>query len=211
MFNYAKEGYPFIAVFAVVTVLAYFAFGRGIWVVPLILTLFMFYFFRDPDRIPASSEGYISPADGRVIVVNETIEPDYIKGKALQISIFMSPLNVHVNRAPCGGLVEVVKYTPGKYLAAYKDDAPYKNENTVMLLNSPDGKVLLRQVAGFIARRTVCRAKVGDTLKKAERFGLIKFSSRVDVYFPEGSTPVVKVGDKVRAGETVIASLKRRP
>jgi len=201
----AKEGWPFIIVSAVATVGIYFILGPATSVVPLMGTFFMFYFFRDPERTPAEKEGYLSPADGRIITVKETSEDTFLKGNALLISIFMSPLNVHVNRAPCEGEVVSVRHTPGGFSAAYKEDAFLRNENTAMLLRCGGKSILVRQVAGFLARRTVCRVKPGDMLKRGERFGMIKFSSRLDIYLPAGTYAKVRVGDRVKAGETVIA------
>lgn len=203
----APEGWPFVAAFVVLTAVVFFFFGRWPALLPLVLTLFMVYFFRDPDRTPASLEGYLAPADGRVIVVKETFEGTHLKKDALMISIFMSPFNVHVNRAPCKGSVAGVFHTPGKFSAAYKDEASIHNENTVMLLKcGQDDTLLVRQVAGFVARRTVCRVKPGDSLERGQRYGMIKFSSRLDVYLPKGTVPAVKLGDRVKAGETVIAA-----
>ena len=119
----------------------------------------------------------------------------------------MSPLNVHVNRAPCDGIVSVVKYSPGKFIAAYRDDASMKNENIVMVLDRHESKVLVRQVAGFVARRAVCKVKVGDTLKRGDRYGMIKFGSRLDVYMPKDTNIKVTLGEKVKAGETVIGKM----
>ena len=121
----------------------------------------------------------------------------------------MSPLNVHVNRAPCDGKVTQVKHTPGQFMAAYKDEASIKNENIVMTLAGEQGRVLVRQVAGFVARRAVCRVRPGDVLKRGERYGMIKFGSRLDVYLPVDAQILVKPGDKVLAGETVIAAVHR--
>lgn len=204
----APEGWPFVVFFAAIAAGTYFLFGRNILVAsaPFVIVLFMFYFFRDPDRAPASAEGFVAPADGRVIVVKETDEyPDVGKG-ALKISIFMSPMNVHVNRASCAGSVESVKHFPGSYKAAYKDEASSLNERTELLIKTPGGsRVMQRQVAGFIARRTVCRVGAGDSLERGARYGLIKFSSRVDAYFPPGAKPSVKIGDRVKSGETIVA------
>lgn len=173
-----------------------------------ILLLFMLFFFRDPERTAPHGKGlFIAPADGKVIVIRETDENEYIGGKVKQISIFMSPLNVHVNRAPCDGIVEVVKHTPGGFKAAYSDEASIVNENIAMLLRTEYGKVLVRQVAGFLARRAVCRVKPGDSLKMGERFGIIKFSSRVDLYLPADVEVAVREGERVRAGETVLARI----
>jgi phosphatidylserine decarboxylase len=221
--KFAPEGYPFIFWSFLVTValsvllfwtrkagsghaLVYFlaaAFG-----VSLILSFFMLFFFRDPDRkIPEGQGLFVSPADGRVMLIRDVIEKDYLKSETTEISIFMSPLNVHVNRAPCDGRVIAVKYSPGKYMAAYRENSSIENENIVMVLEGKQGRVLVRQVAGFLARRAVCRAKVGDMLRRGERYGIIKFSSRLDVYLPKKAAIRVKLGEKVKAGETVVAAL----
>ncbi len=166
----------------------------------------MAFFFRDPERKIPEGEGlFVSPADGKVILIKDVYEKDYLKSDTKEISIFMSPLNVHVNRAPCDGKVSIIKYSPGRFMAAYKDEASIKNENIVMVLDGKEGRVLVRQVAGFLARRAVCRAKVGDVLRRGERYGIIKFGSRLDVYLPKDVKIMVKLGEKVKAGETVIA------
>jgi phosphatidylserine decarboxylase len=221
MIKFAPEGYPFI----IVSFLSALIFGTAAYSVwkpglsgsflyslmfatglSVLVTLFMLFFFRDPDRnIPGGEGIYVSPADGKVILIKDVYEKDYLKSATREISIFMSPLDVHVNRAPCDGKVGIVKYSPGKFFAAYKDDASIRNENIVMILEREKGRVLVRQVAGFLARRAVCRAKAGDLLKRGERYGIIKFSSRLDVYLPEDARIMVKIGDKVKAGETVIA------
>jgi phosphatidylserine decarboxylase len=203
LFKIAKEGIPYVFVFLALAVV-FLVLGIKLPVVVFsVLTAFMLYFFRDPERTP-KGEGYLSPADGKVIVVRKTFEGTYLNKEALQISIFMSPFDVHVNRAPCEGEVLLVKHTPGGFRAAYKEEAFLRNENTSMVIGCERGEVLLRQVAGFLARRTVCRKKQGDTLKRGERFGIIKFSSRVDVYLPLDTEPRVRVGDRVKAGESVI-------
>lgn len=202
----APEGYPFVFFFLGLLIAGVAALGWKGGAPPLALLLFMLYFFRDPERTAPVEPGYVAPADGRVIVAQVEEEPEYLKRRAMKVSIFMSPMNVHVNRAPCQAEVKTVRHSPGKYLAAYKDDAPIKNERTDMLLSEPDGTdILVKQVAGFVARRTVCRKSPGDSLARGERFGLIKFSSRVDIYLPESVELKVKVGDTVRAGESIIA------
>ncbi len=220
----APEGYPFILVslaVALLSMMAVFYFHKVIGKtyiyyflivitsISFITCLFMFYFFRDPERdIPAGEGLFVSPADGKIILIKEVYEKDYFKADVKEISIFMSPLNVHVNRAPCDGRVIDVKYSPGKFMAAYKDDASLKNENIAMLLEGNQGKVMVRQVAGFIARRAVCRVSPGDILNRGQRYGIIKFSSRLDVYLPKKVEITVKPGDTVRAGESIIAKIK---
>jgi phosphatidylserine decarboxylase len=221
--KFAPEGYPFIfgsllltAVASFLLILGWKAGGGKVVICSLlsvssfflIVTLFMAFFFRDPERsVPGGAGLFVSPADGKVMIIRDVLEKDHLKAETRQISIFMSPLNVHVNRAPCDGKVTVVKYSPGKYMAAYKEESSIKNENIVMVIEGEQGRVLVRQVAGFLARRAVCRAKVGDMLKRGERYGIIKFSSRLDVYLPKDAKIKVKLGDKVKAGETVLAAL----
>lgn len=205
MIKFATDGYPFIIIFAFITIFVYI-FGKP-WmaVLPLIVTLFMALFFRDPDRtIPEDKGVFVSPADGKVILINDIYEKDYLRAESKKISIFMSIFNVHVNRAPCEGNVGLVKHSPGKFLVAHKDAASIENENTVMVLEGKDGKILVRQVAGLVARRIVCKVKAGDVLRRGERYGMIKFGSRLDVYLPKKTEIKVRLGDKVKAGETVI-------
>ncbi len=220
MIKFAPEGYPFIFVSLLVSVIASVFLlwssksGSAVFYYSSLLaacffiglTLFMAFFFRDPDRKIPSGEGlFVSPADGKVILVKDVYERDYLKSDAKEISIFMSPLDVHINRSPCEGKVSLIKHSPGMFLAAYRDESSMKNENIVMVLDGGSGRVLVRQVAGFLARRAVCRVKVGDVLGRGERYGMIKFGSRLDVYLPKDVGVTVKLGDKVKAGETVIA------
>jgi len=174
----------------------------------IVVTVFIAFFFRDPERNTPQGKGlFVSPADGKVILIKDIYENDYLKSDTKEISIFMSPLNVHVNRAPCDGVVSMVKYSPGKYMAAYRDDASIKNENIVMVLDCQERSILVRQVAGFVARRAVCKVRAGDRLKRGERYGMIKFGSRLDVYVPVDTEIKVALGEKVRAGETVIGTI----
>jgi phosphatidylserine decarboxylase len=204
----APEGVPFIGFFAVATAAVLFLVSPIVAVVPFGLLLFMLYFFRDPERALPQAEGFISPADGRVISIVPQFEREHLKCNAMRISIFMSPFNVHVNRAPCDGEVLSVKHTPGSFKAAYRESASLKNENTAMLMKNGVGNILVRQVAGFVARRTVCRVSPGTTLKRGERFGLIKFSSRVDIFLPCDVEVLVRPNDKVKAGESLLARAK---
>lgn len=208
MFKLAPEGLSFISFFGILAIFAFLAGGLIAAFLPSLLTLFMAYFFRDPERTAPEGENiFISPADGEVILIKEVREEQYLKNEAIQVSIFMSPLDVHVNRSPCDGIVESVIYTPGKFLSAFKHEASLQNENIIMLLNTVHGKILVRQVAGFLARRAVCRVKTGDILKKGQRYGIIKFSSRLDVYLPENTKIKVKLKDKVKAGETILGEI----
>jgi len=177
---------------------------------PLALTLFMAYFFRDPDRSVPEGEGiFVSPADGKVIVLQTVKENQFINEEMLQVSIFMSPLNVHVNRAPCDGVVGNVVHTSGKFLSAFKPEASLQNENIAMTMNTKYGTILVKQIAGFLARRAVCRVSRGGTLRKGDRYGVIKFSSRVDIFLPLSTVPMVKLGDMVAAGETVLGRIQQ--
>jgi phosphatidylserine decarboxylase len=205
----ASEGWPFIIPLAVVTVLL-LAFGwKGTGGVLLVLTLFVLFFFRDPERAVPRGEGVVvSPADGKVIVIKDVFEPDYLKQDVKQISIFLSVFNVHVNRAPVGGAVEVVKYNPGKFHVASVDKASLMNEQTAMVVATGKTRVLVKQIAGLIARRIVCYAKPGDTVKSGERYGLIRFGSRVDLFLPKDAELKVKIGDRVKGARDVVAVLK---
>ena len=209
MFKFAPEGYPFFFIFALAAVITA-VFGKP-WMVavPLVLLLFMFFFFRDPERITTENKNaFYSPADGKVILIKETVENELLNEKALEVSIFMSPFDVHVNRAPCNGVVKDVKHYLGKFLAAFKHESSISNEHITMLLESEHGKIVVRQVAGFLARRAVCRVKPGDLLKQGQRYGIIKFSSRLDILLPLNTQIKVKLNDKVKAGETVIGIIE---
>jgi phosphatidylserine decarboxylase len=202
----ASEGWPFVIGSVMLTLLVYLLTRNYSVVVPVLLTLFMVYFFRDPERTsPPGKDTFVSPADGKVIVVKDVFEPVYLKAKVKQISIFMSPLNVHVNRSPAEGKVIDVVHRKGNFRAAYSDAAADSNESTSMILETEQGAILVRQVAGIIARRIVCRSKPGDILLKGQRYGLIKFSSRVDLFLPEDVQVEVSVDQPVKAGETVLA------
>lgn len=166
-------------------------------------------FFRDPERVPPSGDHLvIAPADGEVILIKLAAEPEFMKVETTQISIFMSPLNVHVNRNPVTGTVEYFRYVKGQYFAAFEDKASDKNEQTIIGIQSSKGKVLFKQIAGFVARRIVCDLKIGDEVKAGERFGMIKFGSRVDVFIPADAAIKVQLGEKTAAGETVLAELQ---
>jgi phosphatidylserine decarboxylase len=211
IFKLAPEGYPFVIIFALVTVLVYIFGKPWVAVLTLIITLFMALFFRDPERKTPGDKGiFVSPADGKVILIKNVYEKDYLKSESKEISIFMSIFDVHVNRVPCDGTVNQVEHFPGQFLAAYKDAASIKNENTIMVLEGNNGKVLVRQVAGLLARRIVCKAKAGDVVRRGERYGMIKFGSRLDIYLPKDTEIKVKLGDKVKAGETVVGILRQR-
>lgn len=206
MWKLANEGFPFIIVCAFATI-ASLVLLRPMLIasIPFAITLFMCYFFRDPERVTTEGRGlYYAPADGRVILVRETVEDEVINEKAIEVSIFMSIFNVHVNRAPCEGVVKKKERYPGRFKAAFKEEASKANEHVTILLESGCDRIVVRQVAGLLARRVVCRVKPGDLLKQGERFGIIKFSSRVDVFMPAGTQIRVKEGDRVKAGETLL-------
>ncbi|HCC68731.1 MAG TPA: phosphatidylserine decarboxylase family protein [Nitrospiraceae bacterium] len=207
--KFAPEGYPFIFGSLLITIITAFFAKPWITVIPLGLTVFMAFFFRDPERkTPEGSGIFVSPADGEVILTREMREEEFLKDSAIKVSIFMSPFNVHVNRAPCNGVVESVVHTSGKFLSAFKHEASLQNENIAMLLDTKHGKILVRQVAGFLARRAVCRVKEGDILQRGQKYGIIKFGSRLDVFLPINAEIKVKVNDKVRAGESILGTIK---
>jgi len=205
----AGEGVPFIIPLGGVTLLAFVAGFKGISLVLLVVTLFVVWFFRNPQRNTPEKDGLvISPADGRVIRIEETAS-DEQPGRTFQkISIFMNVFNVHVNRIPCSGEVRFIRYREGKFLSANLDKASALNERNTILLQTADGREIMTvQIAGLIARRIVCWLKEGMQVSRGERFGLIRFGSRVEVFLPHGSTLLVRVGEKVRAGETPIGEL----
>ncbi|MEK6754915.1 MAG: phosphatidylserine decarboxylase family protein, partial [Bacteroidota bacterium] len=161
----------------------------GIVVLSLVMLAFTANFFRDPDRsTPAGENLVVAPADGKVIAVRTAKETEFLQSEATQISIFMSPLNVHVNRNPVSGNVKHTRYVKGEYFAAFEDKASEKNEQMIIGIENSHGKVLFKQIAGFVARRIVCTLKPGDEVKAGERFGMIKFGSRVDVFVPASAT-----------------------
>jgi len=172
----------------------------------ILLTFFIAFFFRNPRRkIPSLQNIILSPADGRIVHVGECVEDRFLSGKALKVSIFMSLFDVHINRAPAAGKVLERSYLPGRFLLASVDKASLLNEQNAFVLETEDRlKILLIQIAGFVARRIVCYAKAGDTLRKGEIFGLIRFGSRIDLYLPTEVKPIVRVGQHVKGGESII-------
>jgi phosphatidylserine decarboxylase len=204
----AAEGWPFIIPLALVTALLFTVGWKYTALVSLMLALFVLFFFRDPERaIPEGNSIVVSPADGKVIVIKDIYEPTYLKQEVKQVSIFLSVFNVHVNRAPIGGAVEVVKYNPGKFHVASVDKASLDNEQTAMVIASGKDRILVKQIAGLIARRIVCYARPGDAVKTGERYGLIRFGSRVDIFLPATAEIKVKLGDRVRGAQDVIGVL----
>jgi phosphatidylserine decarboxylase len=198
----AKEGFPFVfGALAVFVILIIFPVKFLIFL-SLVFGVFCLWFFRDPERsIPPFSDIMVSPADGRIVEVFET---EHEGRTVTKISIFMNVFNVHVNRMPIAGKIKSVTHKAGKFLAADKPEASYENEQNIIDIESSYGEVTVKQVAGLIARRTVCNAEVGDELPIGERFGMIKFSSRLEVFVPKGFDISVKNGDIVKAGETVL-------
>jgi phosphatidylserine decarboxylase len=172
----------------------------------ILVTLFIAFFFRNPKRkIPSLQNTILSPADGRIVHVGECEEDRFLRRKALKVSIFMSLFDVHVNRAPAAGKVLERSYHPGRFHVASVEKASLLNEQNAFVLETEDRfKILLIQIAGFVARRIVCYAKAGDTLRKGEIFGLIRFGSRVDLYLPTEVKPIVRVGQHVKGGESII-------
>lgn len=176
----------------------------------LIFFLLIVQFFRNPTRYTPINENHvIAPADGKVVVIEEVEETEYFHDKRIQISIFMSPLNVHVNRNPISGKVKYAKYHPGKYLVAWHPKSSTENERTTLVIEEPikQQEVLFRQIAGAVARRIVYYVEEGQMVKQGSEMGFIKFGSRIDILLPLGSKVNVKIGDKTKGGETVIAEL----
>jgi phosphatidylserine decarboxylase len=171
------------------------------------LAAFMAFFFRDPERaVPTTPRAILAPADGKVMAVGPVAHDPFV-GPAQAVSIFLSPLDVHVNRSPLAGLVVGVEYRPGAKLAAYRAEASERNERTSISIQGDGARVVVRQIAGVLARRIVCRVQPGDRLASGQRFGLIKFGSRTDLIVPAAARLQVKIGDRVRGGETVMGVL----
>lgn len=201
----AREGWPFLGLAVFVAVLVTWIFGD--WSLPFwLIALFVLQFFRDPPRIiPQDPNAVLSPADGRIVVVAKAHDP-YTDREALKISVFMNVFNVHSNRAPVDGRIDTVQYFPGKFVNADLDKASLENERNALAITTAAGqRVTCVQVAGLIARRILCYVKVGDSLERGQRYGFIRFGSRVDVYLPLTATPKVSVGEKVSATETILA------
>ncbi len=203
----AKEGWPFLAAAVVISV--FVAAGWGWWSVPFwLITLFILQFFRDPPRAaPSDADAVISPADGRVVAVEKARDP-YLDRDALKISVFMNVFNVHSNRSPVDGVVKKGWYYGGKFLNAALDKASLENERNALWIHTEQGAdVTCVQVAGLIARRILCYVQPQDRLQRGQRFGFIRFGSRVDVYLPLSARPDAAVGDKVFAGQTILARI----
>lgn len=179
------------------------------WATAIFLLITILQFFRSPTRqINLDEQVVLCPADGKVVIIEEAEEPEYFRGRRLQVSVFMSPVNVHVNRHPVSGLIRFFKYHPGKFLVAWHPKSSTLNERTTIVIQTPSGQeVLMRQIAGALARRIVWYIKEGDEARQGEEYGFIKFGSRVDLFLPLDTTMNVKVGDVVKGGVTVIGHL----
>ncbi len=215
--NFAREGLLFIAIAAVIAAGAFgFAITRrswGLWLaafVLLLLALWVAYFFRDPERTGDRGPSLVvSPADGKLIMITEVDEPSFIKGRAIRLSIFMNVFNVHVNRYPVDGVVRHIQYNKGKFFNAAAEKSSLENEQMSVGIEAGRYRVLVRQIAGLIARRIVTYSKPGETVKQGDRMGIIRFGSRVDVFLPVSSTLRSKVGEITVAGVTVLGELPK--
>jgi phosphatidylserine decarboxylase len=203
-------GWPFVGAGLVIAALVAALAGSPYGIVAVALPAFFLFFFRDPERrVAAGPRDVVSPADGRVMVAG-TPTGSFDPAAWQQVTIFLSPMDVHVNRMPLGGRVTSVKYHPGKFLPAYKREAGDLNEHTEVTLDHGGVTIVVRQIVGILARRIVCRVREGDMVETGARFGVMKFGSRMDVFVPTGSTLRVQVGDRVQAGITLIAVLPEK-
>ena len=203
------EGYKFIVIAVFITII-FLIINNFLGLIGILLTVWVYYFFRDPERVvPLSESGIISPADGVICKIEKTLPPKELKSseELLKISVFMNVFNVHVNRAPVAGNIKDIIYVPGKFINASLDKASELNERNILVLeNNKNEEIIVVQIAGLIARRILSFVNLLDSLKIGERFGLIRFGSRVDVYLPSNYDPKVELGQKVIAGESIIAS-----
>ena len=212
-----KEGFKFL-VPALAIVLILFVVGVYISnaivlvfaVILVLISLFFVFFFRDPERkIPNGESLILSSADGRVILIKPFQNSEFMGKEGTLVSVFMSVFNVHINRVPVSGRVRYLKYNPGKFFPAFKDKASSENEQTELGLENEHGRIILKQIAGIIARRIVCKVRAGDKVQAGQRLGMIQFGSRVDLFLPEEVEIKVKLGQKVRAGETIVGIFKK--
>ncbi|MFL5559926.1 MAG: phosphatidylserine decarboxylase family protein [Gemmatimonadaceae bacterium] len=216
--KFAREGIPFIVIAAILALAALvFATRRGGWpgwlltLVMVVVAVWVAYFFRDPERTGERGDRVVtSPADGKVVLITEVDEPAFIHGRAMRVSIFMNVFNVHVNRYPISGTVKYVQYNPGKFLNAAVEKSSLENEQRSVGIESGPYRILVRQIAGLIARRIVTYSREGERVEQGERMGLIRFGSRVDVFLPTDAQVRVKIGDLTTAGTTVVAELPTR-
>jgi phosphatidylserine decarboxylase len=203
-------GWPFIGGAAALAIVAAILFSNALGLALLILTLLFLFFFRDPERaVTDAPRAVLSPADGRVTVAGKPTGQDFPAPNWQQISVFLSPMDVHINRMPVGGRVAKVRYHPGRFLPAYRPDAGDLNEYTEVWIDHGGQPIVVRQIVGILARRIVCRTREGAEVKAGERFGVMKFGSRMDVFVPADARIAVKVGDRVVGAVTVIAELAK--
>jgi phosphatidylserine decarboxylase len=212
MLPFAPEGYPFVLIPATAGIFAWlFGYPRPALAL-FVVALFCIAFFRDPARRSAApADAVLAPADGKVLSVGPAAAAAVGLGLTQQVSIFMSPADVHVNRAPIAGTVREASWRPGRKFPAYRDKASDLNEQSFVVIDGAAGTVAYKQIAGSIARRVVCDLRVGDTVTRGQRVGIIKLSSRVDLFLPAGASVTVKAGQRCRAGETVVARLPGSP
>lgn len=205
----AKEGYPFVALAALTAVITAILGYAVMALSALALTFFIVYFFRDPERItPMAEDAIVAPADGKIILIEKIFDDKYVKEHVYKISIFMNIFNVHVNRVPYPGIVTGVHYSPGLFYSANTERAALENESCAVIMSTKtDDRLAMVQIAGLIARRIVCWTTKGDKLARGQRFGLIRFGSRVDLYLPLRAHLEVSIGQKVKAGETLLGYL----
>ena len=216
--NFAREGYPFIGIAMALAIAAYaLALARRSWslwllaIVITVLALWVAYFFRDPERTGERGPHLVvAPADGKLIMITEVDEPNFIGGRATRLSIFMNVFNVHVNRYPVDGTVEYIHYNPGKFLNAMAEKSSLENEQSSVGIQSGPHRILVRQIAGLIARRIVTYSQKGQQVRQGDRMGLIRFGSRVDVFIPIDAKMRAQLGALTTAGSTVLAELPDR-
>ncbi len=202
----AREGMIFIIPSFFLSILFFLVHIPSLFALCFLLFLFFLFFFRNPKRVSADvPDALMSPADGKVMEIRDVIDREFLDGEHRRIGIFMSPFNVHVNRAPCEGDVAKVEHVDGGFGAAFRTDVDQINERNYILLEGQDDKVLMVQIAGFLARRITCYVKKGDRVRKGQPVGIISFGSRVDLYLPRGYEPAVRLNDKVKAGVTILA------
>ena len=206
----AREGWPYLAISIIAAILATIFVGMVFATITWIIALFVLQFFRDPPRmIPQNADAVLSPADGRIVAI-ERIQDPYVNREAIKVSVFMNVFNAHSNRSPVDGKVQTVQYFPGKFVNADLDKASIENERNALWIKTLDGQdVTSVQVAGLIARRILCYAQAGDVLTRGQRYGFIRFGSRVDVYLPLTAMVKVAIGDKVYATSTILAVLAK--
>jgi phosphatidylserine decarboxylase len=206
----AMPGVKFVAIAILFTGMFFYFGWQVLGIISICLTLFVTWFFRDPERVvPEESDALVSPADGKVIIVQRLAQCEYMDGHCQKVSIFMNVFNVHVNRIPFDGVVERVQYNPGKFINASFDKASVHNERNALVVKTDDGKSFaFVQIAGLIARRIVNCVTTGERVKKGDRYGMIQFGSRLDLYLPLAFDVKVRVGDKTSAGSTIIGHMR---